>query len=85
MLFSLLYILSTFTTNRADLMEGGEVIECLCQYQPPWKQQVTDWADLKRTKNCVVKGCVCNVVCSAGDQLYNIIIMIILQESSERT
>ena len=32
---------------RADLMESAEMIECLCQFQPVWSQQLTAWKATK--------------------------------------
>ena len=29
-------------------MDGAEMIEALCQFQPPWSQQLVAWTDKKK-------------------------------------
>ena len=38
------------TPIRADLMEGSEMIESVCGFQPSWTQQLTAWTDKKRAE-----------------------------------
>ena len=35
-------------------MEGGERIECVCQFQPRWLQQAAVWEEQMRARDCEV-------------------------------